>query len=156
MVICNSAPHEFDVARWMLDTECKSISVLRPFAGGETSAGRLVNIEVNTSANYGCDVSGELVGDKGSASLRVPVNVDDNLALQQATHYPSDWQPRFVDAYRQQNRAWITSILSGKPNLAASARDGYCSTVVAKCGVKAMRNAKSIINPQFAKSKLYL
>jgi hypothetical protein len=31
------------------------------------------------------------------------VNVDANLALQQATHYPSGWRPRFVDAYRQQN-----------------------------------------------------
>jgi myo-inositol 2-dehydrogenase / D-chiro-inositol 1-dehydrogenase len=99
MVICNSAPHEFDVERWMQDTECKSISVLRPFAGGETasvllvqetSAGQLVNIEVNISANYGYDVRGELVGEKGRASLRAPVNVDVNQALQQATHYPSD------------------------------------------------------------------
>jgi myo-inositol 2-dehydrogenase / D-chiro-inositol 1-dehydrogenase len=112
MVVCNSAPHEFDVARWMLDTECKSISVLWPFAGAETSSAllvqetsavQLVNIEVNISANYGDDVSGELVGEKGSASLRATVNVDANLALQQATHYPSGWRPRFVDAYRQQN-----------------------------------------------------
>lgn len=151
MAICNSAPHEFDVARWMMGSEFTSISVHRPSAGGpaapvfmvlETEAGQLVNVEVNISANYGYDVRGELVGEKGTAMLRAPVHADVNLGLKHITTYPADWRPRFVDAYRQQNRAWVKTILTGKPNIGATAWDGYCSTAVAQAGVQALQSGK--------------
>jgi myo-inositol 2-dehydrogenase / D-chiro-inositol 1-dehydrogenase len=164
MAICNSAPHEFDVARWMLDSDYKSISVFRPASGGETApvfmvletlAGQLVNIEVNISATYGYDVRGELVGEKGTAFLRAPVHADVNLGLQHYNTYPADWRPRFVDAYRQQNCAWVKSILTDKPNFGASAWDGYCSTVVAEAGVGALHTGKTIPISQIAKPKFY-
>ncbi len=165
MAICNSAPHEFDVARWMLDSDFKTISVFRPPSGGETApvfmvletvAGQLVNIEVNISATYGYDVRGELVGEKGTAFLRAPVLTDVNLGLKQINTYPADWRPRFVDAYRQQNRAWVKSITSGKPNLGASAWDGYCSTAVAQAGVEALNTGKTVAVTQIAKPKFYM
>ena len=84
----------------------------------ETIAGQLVNIEVNISATYGYDVRGELVGEKGTAFLRAPVHADVNLDLKQINAYPADWRPRFADAYRLQNYAWVKSINTGKPNLA--------------------------------------
>jgi myo-inositol 2-dehydrogenase/D-chiro-inositol 1-dehydrogenase len=164
MAICNSAPHEFDVARWMLDTEIKSISVFRPPAGGatapvfmvlETVDGQLVNIEVNISASYGYDVRGELVGEKGTAVLRAPVHADVNLGLRQFNVYPADWRPRFVEAYRQQNCAWVKSIITGKPNIGASAWDGYCSTAVAAAGVEALNTGKTIAVQQIAQPKFY-
>jgi myo-inositol 2-dehydrogenase / D-chiro-inositol 1-dehydrogenase len=165
MAICNSAPHEFDVARWMLDSDFKSISVFRPPSGGETApvfmvletvAGQLVNIEVNISATYGYDVRGELVGEKGTVFLRAPIHTDVNLDLKQIKTYPADWRPRFVDAYRQQNRAWVKSIKTGKPNLGASAWDGYCSTAVAEAGVEALHTGKTVAVTQIAKPKFYL
>jgi myo-inositol 2-dehydrogenase / D-chiro-inositol 1-dehydrogenase len=165
MAICNSAPHEFDVARWMLDSDYKSISVFRPPSGGEiapvfmvleTVAGHLVNIEVNISATYGYDVRGELVGEKGTAFLRAPIHTDVNLGLKQINTYPADWRPRFVDAYRQQNRAWVKSINTGKPNLGASAWDGYCSTAVAEAGVEALHTGKTVAVTQIAKPKFYM
>jgi myo-inositol 2-dehydrogenase / D-chiro-inositol 1-dehydrogenase len=165
MAICNSAPHEFDVARWMLDSDIKSISIHRPPAGGatapvfmvlETEAGQLVNIEINISATYGYDVRGELVGEKGTAFLRAPIFTDVNLDLKQTNAYPADWRPRFVDAYRQQNRAWIKSINTGKPNLGASAWDGYCSTAVADAGVEALNTGKTVFVKQIAKPKFYM
>ncbi len=164
MAICNSAPHEFDVARWMLDSDFKSISVFRPSCGGETApvfmvletvAGQLVNIEVNISAMYGYDVRGELVGEKGTAVLRAPINADVNLGLHHYNTYPQDWRPRFVDAYRQQNRAWVKSIVTGKSNLGASAWDGYSSSVVAEAGVEALRTGKTVTISQIGKPKFY-
>jgi myo-inositol 2-dehydrogenase / D-chiro-inositol 1-dehydrogenase len=148
-----------------LDSDIKSISVFRPPSGGETApvfmvletvAGQLVNIEVNISATYGYDVRGELVGEKGTAFLRAPVNADVNLGLKHFNTYPADWRPRFVDAYRQQNRAWVKSIISGKPNLGASAWDGYCSTVVAEAGVEALHSGKTVAVSQIAKPKFYM
>jgi myo-inositol 2-dehydrogenase/D-chiro-inositol 1-dehydrogenase len=156
MAICNSAPHEFDAARWMLDSEFVSINVHRPAAGGatapvfmvlETAAGQLVNIEVNISATYGYDVRGELVGTKGTAFLCGPVHAEINLGLKNYNTYPADWRPRFPDAYRKQNRAWVQSIASGKPNIGANAWDGYCSTVTADAGVRALNSGvKATVN----------
>lgn len=164
MAICNSAPHEFDIARWMLDSDFKSISVFRPPSGGatapvfmvlETLAGQLVNIEVNISAAYGYDVRGELVGEKGTAFLRAPVIAEVNLGLKNMTAYPADWRPRFVEAYRQQNRAWVKSTLSGRSNIGASAWDGYCSTVVAAAGVEALNAGGTVAIKQIAKPRFY-
>ena len=164
MAICNSAPHEFDVARWMLDSDFKSIAVFRPPAGGETApvfmvletvAGQLVNSEVNISATYGYDVRGELVGEKGTAFLRAPIHADVNLDLKQIHTYPADWRPRFVEAYRRQNIAWIKSLNTGKPNIGANAWDGYCSTAVAVAGVEALHTGTTVAVKQIAKPKFY-
>lgn len=164
MAICNSAPHEFDVARWMLDSDFKSISIFRPPAGGETApvfmvletiAGQLVNIEVNIGAAYGYDVRGELVGEKGTAVLRAPINADVNLDLKQINTYPADWRPRFFEAYRRQNIAWIKSLNTGKPNIGANAWDGYCSTAVAAAGVESLNSGTTVAIKQITKPKFY-
>jgi myo-inositol 2-dehydrogenase/D-chiro-inositol 1-dehydrogenase len=63
MAISNSAPHEFDAARFMLDEEIARISVFQPqrvdtskvgapvFMVLETSSGRLVNVEIIITAS---------------------------------------------------------------------------------------------------------
>ncbi len=149
MVITNSAPHEFDIARFMLDTDYVAITAFAPRAADsakkatpvvmvlETGAGQLVNIEVNVDAAYGYDVRGELVCQNGTISLRSPVVAESNLSLAQTTAYPADWRPRFADAYRLELQAWVGAIRSGKP-VGASAWDGYAATHVAEAGVKAL------------------
>jgi myo-inositol 2-dehydrogenase/D-chiro-inositol 1-dehydrogenase len=165
MAISNSAPHEFDVARWMLDTDYKSIRVFRPgganaaqsapvFMVLETTGGQLVDIEVNISAAYGYDVRGELVGEKGSAFLRAPLLAEVNLGLKGYSIYPEDWRPRFAEAYRRQNLAWLRSLASGAPT-GASAWDGYCSSLVAEAGVEALGAGKTVAIEQAARPSFY-
>jgi myo-inositol 2-dehydrogenase / D-chiro-inositol 1-dehydrogenase len=165
MAISNSAPHEFDVARWMLDADYKSISVFRPgganahaaapvFMVVETTAGQLVNIEINNNAGYGYDVRGELVGEKGTAFLNAPINAVANVALKQLTTYAEDWRLRFAEAYRLQNSAWIKSIHTGIA-AGSTAWDGYCATLVAEAGVKALHSGSTQHINQIAKPKFY-
>jgi myo-inositol 2-dehydrogenase/D-chiro-inositol 1-dehydrogenase len=166
MAITNSLPHEFDIARFVLDTEYKSISIFQPgavdpsklvkpvFVVIETEAGQLVNIEMNNNATYGYDVRGELVGDKGTVSLRSPARSEVNLGLKRAETYPEDWRPWFADAYRIQDQAWVASISSGKP-AGASAWDGYVATAVAEAGVRARTSGRPEPVKLAAKPKLY-
>ena len=166
MAITNSAPHEFDIARFVLDAEYQSISVFRPkFADAnrvgapvfmvlQTLNGQLVNVEINNNAAYGYDVRGELVGEKGSVSLRSPVASELYVNLQSVTTYPSDWRPRFADAYRLQNAAWLKSIETGKP-VGASAWDGYASTLIAEAGVKSLETGATVDVLPIAKPALY-
>ena len=160
MAITNSAPHEFDIARFVLDAEYESIAVFRPefreagrpgapvFMVLKTRAGQLVNVEVNNNAAYGYDVRGELVGEKGSVFLRAPVATEVNVALTATTAYPADWRPRFAEAYRRQNAAWVKAIETGEP-AGASAWDGYAATLAAEAGVRALetKGAVAVANP---------
>ncbi len=166
MAITNSAPHEFDIARFVLGTDFAEISVFQPqnmdaskpgapvFMVARTVSGQLVNIEVNNNAAYGYDVRGELVGDKGSVSLRAPVHSELNVSLAQSTAYAADWRPRFAEAYRLQNMAWIKSIHTGIP-AGASAWDGYCATLVADAGVAALASGRPEKVTPVAKPALY-
>ncbi len=166
MAISNSAPHEYDIARFVLDTDFAEISVFRPefadsnkvgapvFMVAKTVAGQLVNIEINNNAAYGYDVRGELVGEKGSVFLRSPVHSETNVNLSQVVSYPEDWRPRFADAYRLQNMAWINSIASGKP-VGASAWDGYAATLVAEAGVASLASGTAVAVSHVSKPKLY-
>jgi myo-inositol 2-dehydrogenase / D-chiro-inositol 1-dehydrogenase len=166
MAITNSAPHEYDIARWLLGSEFKTISAFRPagvnadkpgapvFMVIETMDGKLVNIEVNINAAYGYDVRGEVVGEKGTVSLRAPAHTETSLALTQTIAYPADWRPRFAEAYRLQNLAWIKSIQTGVPT-GASTWDGYMATVIGEAGVSALSSGQRTEVSFISKPALY-
>ena len=166
MAITNSAPHEFDIARFVLDAEYQSICVFRPefrdagksgapvFMVLKTQAGQLVNVEINNNAAYGYDVRGELVGEKGSVFLRSPVHSEIHVNLQTITTYPADWRPRFAEAYRLQNRAWANAIATGQP-VGASAWDGYAATLVAEAGVASLASGAAAKISLTTKPALY-
>ena len=154
MAITNSAPHEFDIVRYVLNTNISTITAFEPGmeTGNEckpvvmvleTSNGQLVTVEVNNNARYGYDVRAELVGAVGSISLLDKQSVRLDKALSSSTAYATDWRSKFADAYRQQNKAWIHSIETGKPSLtAANAWDGYCATAIAEAGVAALQSGE--------------
>jgi myo-inositol 2-dehydrogenase/D-chiro-inositol 1-dehydrogenase len=166
MAITNSAPHEFDIARFVLDGDIRAISVFRPaapdpakpgapvFMVAEMAGGQLVTIEVNNNAAYGYDVRGELVGETGSISLRSPVATETSAGLVQGVAYPADWRPRFAEAYRRQNQAWIKSIATGVP-AGASAWDGYAATLIAEAGVAALTRGMTVTLKPGPKPSLY-
>ena len=150
MAITNSAPHEFDVARFVLDTEYVSISAFQPaptrprvgpvFLVLETTGGALVNVEINNNATYGYDVRAELVGEDGSIAINPVSYTRRDIGLQQSTSYASDWRARYAEAYRRQNRAFLYFVRTGEFSpIAADAWDGYSAAIVAEAGVKALK-----------------
>jgi myo-inositol 2-dehydrogenase/D-chiro-inositol 1-dehydrogenase len=168
MAITNSAPHEFDVARFVLGADYRSISVFQPsvvdasktgapvFMVLETTTGQLVNIEINNNAAYGYDVRGELVGEKGSVFLNGPIHARYNLSMQSLERYAADWRPRFAEAYRLQNRAFLEFVRSGVfHTVAADAWDGYCAALVAEAGVEALATGGRVNVVLEAKPSLY-
>jgi myo-inositol 2-dehydrogenase/D-chiro-inositol 1-dehydrogenase len=155
MAITNSAPHEFDIARFVLGAEYSSVCAFQPsrsapgqgigpvFMVLRTGAGQLVNIEVNNNAGYGYDVRCELVCEHGSIALRAPVHTETHLNLGATTDYAPDWRPRFEQAYRLQDLAWLRSIESGVP-AGASAWDGYVASHTAERAVEALQGGREV------------
>jgi myo-inositol 2-dehydrogenase/D-chiro-inositol 1-dehydrogenase len=168
MAITNSAPHEFDIARFVLGADYAAVSVFQPegvdskrteapvFIVLETAGGQLVNIEINNNAAYGYDVRGELVGERGAISLNAAPPARLDLGLQSVTAYAADWRPRFAEAYRLQNKAWIKAIETGTPSaIAANAWDGYCASLVAEAGVEALIEGRRVTIDMAEKPALY-
>ena len=149
MAITNSAPHEFDVVRYVLGSEYASISAFQPrrsdtrvapvFMVLETTDGQLVNIEINNNAAYGYDVRGELVGETGSISMSAAQYSWLDAGLARHTRHDADWRSRYAEAYRRQNRDFLQFVRTGKfSTIASDAWDGYAAAVVAEAGVRAL------------------
>ena len=166
MAVGNSAVHEFDIARWLLDAELESIQVFRPtpktgaspgspvFLVLESANGQLITIEVFNDATYGYDVRGELVCEKGTVALRAAARTEINLDLTQGTGYPADWRPRFADAYRLQAQAWVKAIAGGTV-AGANAWDGYAAAAVAEAGLRSLAEGHRIAIELAARPALF-
>jgi myo-inositol 2-dehydrogenase/D-chiro-inositol 1-dehydrogenase len=155
MAITNSAPHEFDVVRYVLNTEYKTIHAWQPQRSDalvapvvmviETTDGQLVTIEINNNASYGYDVRFELVGEKGGINSNNVSFVKKDIQLQANTKYASDWRDRYADAYLRQNKDFLNFVKTGQfPTIAADAWDGYCTAVVAEAGAEALQKGQKV------------
>ena len=144
-VITNSAVHEIDLARWLLDDEIVAASVHTPRAGQdmqilvlESAGGVLVDIEVFVNARYGYDVRCELVGEEGSVSLDAAPATELRRAGMAGRRLPGDWRPRFAEAYRRELQDWIERTRNNLNPGGADGWDGYSATAVAQACVTAL------------------
>lgn len=147
--IVSSCAHEIDISRFVLSAEFTRVQVFRArksslagfddplLAVFETDRGQLVDVELFLNAQYGYDVRGELVCERGCLSFGPALNTAVRHGGVTVTALAADWRPRFATAYRLQNQAWIDSIASGRP-AGASAWDGYVVTTVSDAGVRAL------------------
>jgi myo-inositol 2-dehydrogenase/D-chiro-inositol 1-dehydrogenase len=148
--LTDTAVHDIDIARFLLDDEPVAISVKAPrknSRGGaladplltliEMRAGALVSIETSVNIVYGYDIRGEVIGETGVVTLaeRNHVVVKANGTF--SGRVPADWRERFVEAFDTEFRAWITAASAGGAT-GPSAWDGYVATVACSTGVKAM------------------
>ncbi len=166
MAITNSAPHEFDVVRFLLDNDYVSISAHQPKRSDsrvapvvmvlETEDAQLVTIEINNNAAYGYDVRAELVGEAGSMAINPVAYTRLDSKLASSTGYDTDWRSRYIEAYRRQNRDFLHFVKTGEfSKIASNSWDGYCSSIVAEAGVKALQTGTKVAVERIAKPELY-
>ena len=167
MAITNSLVHEFDISRWLLETEITELQIIKSNVRKDISFidpimaiikcrnGVIIDVECNQNSNYGYDVRAELLCEKGSIIMNPHRN---NELLQSTKHifnYPKDWRPRFADAYRDQNQSWINSIINDSNFTGASSWDGMMATKNAEAGIKSLRSGKSILISSIKTPQLY-
>jgi myo-inositol 2-dehydrogenase/D-chiro-inositol 1-dehydrogenase len=148
-LLVNSMIHEFDSVPWLLDDPLAAVTVFAPrvpdgqikdlqIAVLETVGGVVVTVEVFVNARYGYDIHTEIVGTTGSAWLTPPYGVGRRAAGMDGREVSSDFVKRYVDAYRIELAAWVSSTLAGRPD-GPSAWDGHLANLAAFAGVESLR-----------------
>jgi myo-inositol 2-dehydrogenase / D-chiro-inositol 1-dehydrogenase len=154
MALTDTAVHDIDIARFLLDDEPAAISVRAPRRNSRAGdvadplmtlidmrSGALVAIETSVHVAYGYDIRGEVIGESGTVSLaeRNDVVVKANGAFM--GRVPADWRERFAPAFDAEFRAFIAAAGEGRA-AGPSAWDGYVATVASSAGVKALQTGK--------------
>lgn len=151
MAITDTAVHDIDIARWLLDDEIAAATVLRPRRSSrapgdlqdpmvlllETATGVLVDVEIAVTIGYGYDIRGEIVGETGAAALGAGGDVVVKAAGTRSGRVPADWRERFLRAYDVELQDWLDSVAAGTCS-GPSCWDGYAATAVADAGLAAL------------------
>lgn len=143
MAVQDTAVHELDVIRWLLDEEIVAAQVVLPRQTGrrfahlqdpqlmlfETESGVRVDLEVFVNCRYGYDIRHETVCETGTAQL---------------PHHPAqDWKQRFGAAFDAEFAEWVASIEDGRLR-GPSAWDGYAVAVTSDATVEARRTGRTV------------
>jgi myo-inositol 2-dehydrogenase / D-chiro-inositol 1-dehydrogenase len=152
-ILVNSAVHDLDAARWMLDAEIEEVYVhgtnTEAAADDEVwdlqmiqlklSGGRLANIEVYVNAGYGYEVDLEVVGDAGTIHI-APANAPVLRKQRYAAHpVEGNWLERFPAAYVLEMQRWVEGLRDGRFT-GPDAWDGYISLLAVESCIASLRS----------------
>ena len=152
MAITDTAVHDIDIARFLLDDEPVAITVRSPRAnrraGGvadpllalmDMRSGALATIETSVHIAYGYDIRGEVIGETGTVSLAEQSDVVIKAGGFFSGRVFDDWPARFNPAFDAEFRAWLAAAAKGGA-AGPSAWDGYVATAATLAGVKALES----------------
>lgn len=168
MIINDTCVHDFDIARFLLDTEVVAARVLKPRRNSrasdhltdpllivlETAGGALVDVEASINIRYGYDIRGEIVGEAGTVELAESAQVLVKRDGRYEGRVPDDWRERFVRAYDLEFQEWLDAVAAGR-STGPSSWDGYAATVVCDAALAALHSGERVPVPLREQPGLY-
>lgn len=157
MAITDTAIHELDVLRWLINDDFVSAQVLMPKKTRnasshladpqivllQTKSGIRIDIEIFVNCQYGYDIQCELVGETGIIRLPEPQSIVTRKNASLSTDILVDWKQRFIDSYDVELQDWIDSVSKGAPT-GPSSWDGYAAAVAADSCVKSQQSGQQV------------
>ena len=149
MAVNDTAIHEIDTLRWLIDDDYISAQVIAgrgtKYAHPKlkdpqmmilrTKGGITIDIEVFVNCKFGYDIQCEVCCEEGIVRMPEPafptVRKDGNRSVR----IEQDWKRRFADAYDAEIQQWIASTLKGEVN-GPTAWDGYTAAATSDALVK--------------------
>jgi myo-inositol 2-dehydrogenase/D-chiro-inositol 1-dehydrogenase len=157
-ILINSAGHDFDSARWLLNGQVQEVYVRGVCARADASSEmqdlllvvmsftnhRMATAEVYVNAEYGYEVSAELVCQRGTVVTEQPDAALVRANGQRGYSVPNDWLARFNEAYIFELRDWVDSIQKGQPFHGANAWDGYMAMLITNACIQSLQTQHSV------------
>ncbi len=168
-VLTNSAGHDMDSARFLLGEEVLEVFVrgmkTRPDLHEDTRDLLILNMrmsndkmavgEVFVNADYGYEVSAEVVCQYGTALTEQPDKVLLRHKAHRGFYVSADWLSPFTEAYIAEDRAWIESLQTGEVFKGASAWDGYMAMAVTTACIESLHSGKIVPVNTIEKAEMY-
>lgn len=153
-ILINSAGHDFDSTRWLLGEEVQEVFVrglrsrtdLHPDTKDllliemALTNDSLAALEVYVNADYGYEVSAEVVCQRGSAITTLADTALLRAEAQRSHPIPKDWLARFQSAYVAEVVEWVDSIQEGRLFPGANAWDGYVTMLITSSCIESFRS----------------
>ncbi len=168
-ILTNSAGHDFDSARFLLGAEVLEVQVhglkSRPELHDDTCDLLLIEMvmsnnclgaaEVYVNAEYGYEVSAEVICQRGTAVTQQPDKAMLRATSMRGFRVSSDWLAPFQDAYLAEVIDWIETLQSGNGFSGANTWDGYAAMMVTSACIQSLHSGKSVPVQMIEKPGLY-
>ncbi len=156
MAINDTAIHEIDTMRWLLDEEISTVRVDKPKRTRNrfphlqdplvllmrTESGVLIDDEVFVNIRYAYDIQCELVMETGTVRLADQHVIERRDSDGARNRLARDHNDRFHQAFNAEVQQWINAVARGE-HAGSSTWDGYTAAVVCDAGVQALRSEDS-------------
>ena len=157
MPITDTAIHEIDIVRWLLDQEITAARVLQPRRTSrakpglpdplivlmEAAGGAMIDVEVFVNLPYGYDIRCEVVCESGTVALGDGSPVVLRKDYRRSDTVPRDFQERFARSYATEVQEWVDSVGTGEAT-GPSSWDGYAATAVADSCLAALETGERV------------
>lgn len=168
-ILTNSAGHDIDSARFLLGQEVLSVNVQgiksRPELHEDTRDLMIVKMtmsdnclavgEVYVNADYGYEVSAEVVCQLGTAITTQPDRVKLRHKSHRGFYVSADWLAPFEEAYVIEDREWIESLQQNRLFSGASAWDGYVTMAVTTACIQSLHKGGDVAVNLMPKAAIY-
>jgi myo-inositol 2-dehydrogenase / D-chiro-inositol 1-dehydrogenase len=168
-IVTNSAGHDIDAVRWLMGQEITEVYVRgvrsHVIFSAETTdllllqmtltGDCLATIELYVAAEYGYEVSAEIVAERGAVVTGQPDNAIIRSAQTRSVAVPTHWLDRFQEAYVTELTQWVRSIRSEKSFPGANAWDGYAALLVTDACVRSLHSSSPVAVQMPERPSLY-
>jgi scyllo-inositol 2-dehydrogenase (NAD+) len=157
-----SAVHDFDLARWLMQDEvmsvtatgamvaCPELADVMPidlgFATLTFKTGARAAVQIYKSAGYGYDIRTEVVGTEGTIMVdSLPGDGPVRLLKpnQPGNRFPQHWLERFADAYRLEIEDWVDRMATDQQP-AVTGEDGLRADEIAEAAEQSRLTGREV------------
>lgn len=165
MAINDSATHEIDIIRYLLDENIVSVRVDKPrkktsralphlqdplIVIFETESGVRIDDELFVNCHYGYDIRCEVIGENSIAALTEQQLVSTRSTNGNAQHIAQSCMERFATAYDREVQHFVNRVGAGLEMSGPSSWDGYVVALVCDAGLASLRDGEKheVVIPQ--------
>ncbi|QCR38831.1 Gfo/Idh/MocA family protein [Nissabacter sp. SGAir0207] len=157
MAVNDSATHEIDIVRYLLNENITSVRVDRPRKKTrralphlqdpliiifETESGVRIDDELFVNCHYGYDIRCEVVGENATAALTEQQVISTRSLHGNAQHIARSCMERFATAYDREVQCFVDSIRAGRALGGPSSWDGYVVALVCDAGLASLQDGE--------------
>lgn len=157
MAINDSATHEIDIIRYLLNENITSVRVDKPrkktsralphlqdplIVIFETESGVRIDDELFVNCHYGYDIRCEVVGESAVIALNEQQLINTRSLHGNAHHIAQSCMERFATAYDREVQHFVDSVRDGREMSGPSSWDGYVVALVCDAGLASLKDGE--------------